>query len=112
MTRKTVVAMAAAMTLALPGLAMAGTSNFDVVVDGRTGMQTRSIAVTLDDLDLLSARGYNMADNRIDRAAKKVCGYANGSILPETRDYRSCYGDALSGGRSDLDGMVAAQRAG
>ena len=112
MSRKMVAALAAAMTLALPGMALAGSSNFDVIVDGRTGSETRTLAVSLDDLDLLSTRGYRTADSRIDRAAKKVCGFANGSVLPATRDYRNCYGEALGGARSDLDGIVTAQRAG
>lgn len=112
MTRKTVAALAAAMTLGLSGMASADSANFDVIVDGRTGSETRTIAVSLADLDLLNARGYRMADSRIDRAAKKVCGFANGSIVPVTRDYRNCYGEALGGARSDLDQIVTAQRAG
>lgn len=112
MTSKTFAAVAVMAALALPGLAQAGSSNFDVIVDGRSGTETRTIAVSLNGLDLTSQRGYRMADSRIDRAAKKVCGFAAGSILPATTDYRNCYGEALGGARSDLDGMVAAQRAG
>lgn len=112
MTKKILVAAAAMAALVAPQLAQAGSSNYDVLVDGQLGTETRTIAVSLDGLNLLSQRGYNLADSRIDRAAKKVCGFVNGSILPATRDYRNCYGSALGGARSDLDGMVAAQRAG
>lgn len=108
MTRKMLVALAATMAVALPTAASALSNNYDVIVDGKTGAETRSMAVSLHDLNLADQRGYRMADYRITKAAKKVCGYMNGSIIPETRDYRTCFGDALEGARDDLN--VLAQR--
>ena len=93
MTRKMLVALTAAMTLALPAAnAFAGINDMDVVVDGRTGAETRSIAVSMADLNLSSTHGARMADSRITKAAKKVCGWMNGSILPATPEYRACFG--------------------
>src|SRR3546814_9669856 len=72
MARKTLVALTAAITLALPAAnAFAGINDMDVAVDGRTGMETRSIAVSMADLNLASTHGARMADSRITKAAKK-----------------------------------------
>ena len=112
MTGKTMVAMAAAMALALPTTALALDRNYDVVVDGTTGAMTRSISVSVADLNLGSDNGLRRADSRITRAAKKVCGWHNGSILPATSDYRACFGDALGEAREDLGTLAQAQRQG
>lgn len=112
MSGKTLAALAATMLCALPTMASAGSNGFDVIVDGRTGAQTRSTAVSVADLNLQSDRGYRTADSRIIRAAKRVCGYVNGSALPETNDYRTCYGNALTGGRDDLNALAGAARQG
>ncbi|WP_022682458.1 UrcA family protein [Sphingobium bisphenolivorans] len=113
MTGKTLAALAATMTFALPTtIAFAASTDANVVVDGRTGAETRSIEVSVADLNLASAHGARLADSRITRAAKKVCGWQNGSIMPATRDYRTCFGDALDGARSDLGALVQGQRQG
>ncbi|MCI4590640.1 UrcA family protein [Sphingobium sp. BYY-5] len=108
MTNKTLVALAATIALALPTMASAGSNDMDVIVDGNTGAQTRSIAVSVADLNLTSNNGMRRADSRLIRASKQVCGYVNGSVLPITEDYRTCYGSALDGARSDLN--ILAQR--
>src|SRR3546814_11405111 len=98
MTRKTLVALTAAITLALPAAnAFAGINDMDVVVDGRTGMETRSIAVSMADLNLASTHGARMADSPITKAAKKVGGWMSGSSLPATPDYRARFGQARAG---------------
>lgn len=112
MTRNKLVALAAAMACALPGAALAGSTNTDVIVNGDTGAVTRTIAVSIADLNLATNHGVRVADSRVVRAAKSVCGYVAGSIMPVDNDYRSCYGSAIDGARSDLDAMVQAQRAG
>lgn len=106
MTRKTLAALAVAMALVAPGLASATATSSDVIVDGRTGAVTRSLAVSVADLDLGSTHGYRMADSRITRAAKQVCGYVSGSIIPVTSDYRTCFTGAQQDGRSELDSRV------
>ena len=112
MTRKTLVALAAAITIALPASAIAGRNDMDVIVDGRAGIETRSVTVSMADLDLASNHGARLADSRITRAAKRVCGWLNGSIQQPTREFRACYGDALEGARGDLNMLVQAQRQG
>lgn len=109
MTVKTLVALGAAMAVALPGMAMAGSNDMDVIVDGRAGTETRTIAVSVADLNLASDKGLRRADYRITRAAKQVCGWTNGSILPATPDYRACFGEALDGARDDLTAMAQRQ---
>ncbi|CAM8673144.1 MULTISPECIES: UrcA family protein [Sphingobium] len=109
MTKKTWVAMAAVMALALPGVASAGSNDMDVIVDGRAGTETRTLAVSVADLNLASANGMRRADSRVTRAAKQVCGYVNGSILPVTEDYRACFGSAIDGARSDLSTLAQRQ---
>lgn len=110
MTRKTLVALAATMALALPGVASAGSDDMNVIVDGNTGAQTRSMSVSVADLNLASNSGMRRADYRLIRASKQVCGYVNGSVMPVTDDYRTCYGTALDGARADLSTL--AQRMG
>ncbi len=109
MTKKTLVAMAAAMALALPGVASAGSNDMDVIVDGRAGTETRSLAVSVADLNLTSTNGMRRADSRVTRAAKQVCGFVNGSVLPVTEDYRNCFGSAIDGARSDLSTLAQRQ---
>ncbi|MFC3439971.1 UrcA family protein [Sphingobium rhizovicinum] len=109
MINKTLVALAATFTLALPGAAMAGSNDMDVIVDGNSGATTRTIAVSVADLNLASANGMRRADSRLIRASKQVCGYVNGSIIPVTDDYRTCYGSAIEGARSDLNTLAQRQ---
>lgn len=109
MTKKMLVAMAATMALALPGVASAGSNDMDVVVDGHAGTETRSLAVSLADLNLASTNGMRRADSRLVRASKQVCGFVNGSVLPVTDDYRNCYGSAIEGARSDLTSLAQRQ---
>lgn len=109
MTKKMLVAMAAAMALAVPGMASAGSNDMDVIVDGHAGTETRSIAVSIADLNLASTSGLRRADSRIVRASKQVCGFVNGSVLPVTDDYRTCFGSAIDGARSDLNTLAQRQ---
>lgn len=113
MTRKTLVALAATIALALPGMApgtaSAGSNDMDVIVDGQTGHETRTVAVQLGDLNLASASGLRRADYRLIRASQQVCGFVNGSIIPASDDYRSCYGQAIEGARTDLNNLAQRQ---
>ncbi len=109
MTKKMLVAMAATMALALPGVASAGSNDMDVIVDGHAGTETRSLAVSVADLNLTSTTGMRRADSRLVRASKQVCGYVNGSVLPVTDDYRTCFGSAIEGARTDLSTLAQRQ---
>ncbi|MFZ2995733.1 UrcA family protein [Sphingobium sp.] len=109
MTRKTLAALAATIALALPGMASAGNNDMDVIVDGKMGTETRAIAVSLNDLNLASTHGLRRADSRVTRAAKQVCGFVNGSVLPATDDYRTCFGEAIDSARNDLNALAQRQ---
>jgi len=109
MTKKTWVAIAAVIAVALPGVASAGSNDMDVIVDGRAGTETRSLAVSVADLNLASTNGMRRADSRVTRAAKQVCGFVNGSVLPVTEDYRNCFGSAIDRERSDLSTLAQRQ---
>ena len=112
MTRKRLAALAATMAFALPASAMAGSTETNVVVVDHSGTETRSITVSVADLNLASAHGARLADNRIARAAKQVCGWMSGTVLQPTREYRSCFTAALDGARGDLGTLIQAQRQG
>lgn len=112
MTRKTLAAMAAAMTFALPASALAGSDDMNVIVDGRAGTETRSVTVSVADLNLASHHGARLADSRITRAAKQVCGWMSGSIQQPTREYRACFSDALDSARDDLGNLIQGQHQG
>ena len=109
MTRKTLAALAASLALALPASTFAASNDTNVIVDGYAGTETRSITVALDDLNLASSRGARMADSRVTRAAKKVCGYMDGTVQQPTREYRTCFGDALTEAREDLASLIEAR---
>lgn len=111
MTRKMLAALTATMVLALPAAASTG-NGMEVIVDGHTGAETRSMAVTVADLDLARTHDARLADSRITRAAKQVCGWVNGTALQPTREYRACFGSALSDARDDLSALIQAQRQG
>ena len=65
-------------------------------------------AVTYQDLDLSTQQGRDELDNRIDAAAKKVCGF--GEVRTGSRmisgDSRNCYKQA----RKELEQRIAALR--
>ena len=112
MTGKMLAALAATMTLALPVAASAGSNAMTVIVDGHAGTETRSVAVSVADLNLGSSHGLQLADSRITRAAKQACGWLDGSIQQPTREYRACLGTALGDARTDLGNLVQARRQG
>jgi UrcA family protein len=109
MTMKTLATLAATMTLALPVSALASST---LVVDARAGTETRSIMVSVADLNLANAHGARLANSRIDRAAKQACGWLSGSIQQPTREFRDCYSSALESARGSLDGLAQGQHQG
>ena len=77
------IALAGAALIAAPAMAAQET-------------ETRTTGVTYNDLDLSTENGRQELDNRIDDAAKQVCGMgerATGSNMA-TRESRQCYRDA------------------
>jgi UrcA family protein len=112
MIRKMLVALAATMVCALPTAALALDNSLDVIVERTNRAEKYSTVVSLAGLDLASDQGVRWADGRIVKASRQVCGWVQGTVLPETREYRTCVGDALNNARNDLDKIIAARRQG
>ncbi|MDF0542623.1 UrcA family protein [Sphingobium sp. H39-3-25] len=115
---KTLMITGAALLL-LPVSTMASSANWagqlddsEMVVTGQSGQATRSMRVSLADLDLRQDRGVTRAGHRIRYAAKTVCGADNTRDLYLLADYRRCYDGAYSGAQRDLSALVSAARAG
>jgi UrcA family protein len=67
--------------------------------------QSETVAVRYTDLDLTSEAGREQLDNRLERAAREVCGMDEllvGSRLP-SGESRTCYREA----RRNLDRQLA-----
>jgi UrcA family protein len=110
--------IAGAALLFLPMSTMANSAGWagklddsDMVVTGQSGQETRSMRVSLADLDLRQDRGVTRAGYRIRYAAKTVCGADNTRDLYQLGDYRRCYDGAYSGAQRDLSTLVSAARA-
>ncbi len=109
MTRKTLAAFAATLALALPMAANAADSGDDVVVNRATGEETRKIAVSLNDLNLSSVEGRRTADKRVASAARRVCSWATGTVLPQAK-FQACFTAAIKEGRDQMIQTAEAQQ--
>ncbi|WP_336962094.1 UrcA family protein [Sphingobium aquiterrae] len=85
--------------------------NDDMVVTGQSGRETRTMRVSLADLDLRQDRAVTRAGYRIRYASKTVCRADDVRDLYQLGDYRLCYDGAYSGAQRDLSARVAAMRA-
>jgi UrcA family protein len=109
MTRKALIAASAAALL-FPIAAVANDSVSDVVVTGDPSVETRSVVVSVADLDLRSDRAVRTADSRVRRAANKLCAGMSGSSL--VANQASCVSDAFADARVQLNSRIADARAG
>jgi UrcA family protein len=109
MTRKTLATLAATLALALPMAASAADDGDIVVLNQATGEQTRKIAVALNDLNLSTTEGRKTADQRVNRAARMVCAWATGTVLPEEK-FRACFTAAVKEGRDQMIRTAEVQR--
>ena len=81
-TFQTIIAAAIVAASAVPALA-------------QTATETQSIAVITADLDLSTQAGRSQLDHRIDRAARRVCGFdSNSRDLGVQYHARACMADA------------------
>lgn len=110
MTGKMTAALAAALVCASPAQTWALSADSAVIVEGSRGEEVHRVTVSMAGLDLAADSGVRWADARLDKASKKVCGWVQGTVLPETRDYHTCVNDALDNARADLGKMVDARR--
>ncbi len=112
MSKTMLVAFAATLAFALPTAASALSTNYDVLVNATAGTETRTIGVSVADLNLASDHGLRVADSRITRAARQVCGYVRGSVIKPTNDYRTCFDAALGDAQQELDTLAQVKRQG
>jgi len=68
-----------------------------------TAFETRSITVRYADLDLDSADDLDALNSRIERAARQVCGRADGRNLAMVAQWRACRSEALDTAISRVD---------
>lgn len=108
---KTPLTGAALVALLLPMAATARSVGNDMLVTGEYRGETRSMTVTLADLNLRHDRAVDRAESRIRYALKQVCDINSARELYEKRDYKACYDPAMDSARSDLDKRVAIARA-
>ena len=71
----------------------------------------QSSTVSYADLDLTRATDVARFDNRIEGAAKRVCGGTPGRSLKEKMSFSACYSDALASARQTAEQAVAAAKA-
>lgn len=110
MTAKLPAALAAALLCALPTASPASERNSQVLVNGMNRGETVTRVVSLAGIDVVTDQGARWADARLVKASKQVCGWVHGTVLPETREYRTCVGGALTNARGDLLRMIEARR--
>ncbi len=109
MLRKTLMAAAAAALLAPMAASAQSFATDDLTVTGNR--EVRREIVLLRDLDLRNDRDVRKADNRVRRAAARVCsaGRLEGSVVPLQSN--SCYIEAFNDARVELNSAIADVRA-
>jgi len=110
MSGKMTAALAAALTCAVPMPGFAFNGDSGVIVEGSRGVEIHRITVSVAGSDLRADRDVRFADARLNKASKQVCGWVQGTVLPETRDYRTCVDRALTEARADLAKLIEARR--
>ncbi|WP_423603627.1 UrcA family protein [Sphingomonas sp. MS122] len=106
-------AIAGALCCALaPAAARTGEIGTEMTVTGELRGVTRTQTVSLRDLDLRRDAHVARAESRLRFASKQVCDPSATQDLYQKRDYGLCFGQALTGARSDLDRHVALARGG
>lgn len=95
---------------AAPAMARTGEIGSEMMVTGELRGITRTRTVSLRDLDLRRDAHVARAESRLRFASKQVCDTSATQDLYQKRDYGLCFGQALTGARSDLDHHVALAR--
>ncbi len=77
-----------------------------------TPAAAEDIAITYQDLDLATEKGQRILQHRIDKAARKVCGYDEQRTGTRIRPWETdrCYALAKADGRRALATLVLKQR--
>lgn len=95
-------ALAAAAITASPAAAFTGDD--DILIEGE-GQQiaVRTILVSTADLDLATARGNKVLDERVARAARRACGDRYLDQLEDVGDYFNCRDQTLAEARREIE---------
>lgn len=88
------VAMAGTMTHVTTAPAIAGPARTDTVTIETAGYDLRTVA------------GYGLMTDRIDRAAKQVCGAVDVRDLAGAYEVRSCQAEAAADALAQLNGVA------
>ncbi|MBX9816008.1 MAG: hypothetical protein A4S12_08890 [Proteobacteria bacterium SG_bin5] len=90
--------------IALP-LALSATTAF---AQTTTNREPVTAAVSLEHLDLTSARGQQAAQARVERAAHQLCDLNARPSLFDVAESNRCYADALASGQAAAARAIAA----
>ncbi len=83
-----------------------------VAAAGPALAETASRSVKIGDLDLASTEGRAALDQRLDRAARKVCHVGDGRDLAQIAASARCYRAAIANARGAAVVQVAARARG
>jgi UrcA family protein len=100
------------MSIRIISLALAATAAFAVPAAAAT--QTTTRGVQYKDLDLSTDAGQKVLEDRLDNAAREVCGmnekYVGSRVVP--RESRDCYRDAREQLGAQISKLVKKSAAG
>jgi UrcA family protein len=86
--------------------ALAATIAIAVPTIGAQAAKQSSVLVVYDDLNLASAKGRAVLDQRIERAAVKICGRADGRSAMD-RAIAACQRETLAAAKTSRDLAIA-----
>jgi UrcA family protein len=95
----------------LPGFSLAHAGEVTtetIVAPASPQLERRSELVLIGDLDLRSDGGQAVLMQRLNHAAKDVCGpLVDSRVLPEVRGFRTCYNTAMANATGKARTFVA-----
>lgn len=102
-------AIAAATIFSAPALAV---GDDGILIEGADQqIAVKSILVATADLDLATAQGNRALEDRVARAARKVCGESYVDQLEDVGDYFSCRDETMAEARRDIARLTAVRSA-
>jgi UrcA family protein len=87
----------------------AGLTTMTAVSPAFAGARDRSVTVATDDLNLASPAGRATLDNRIENAARVVCGTALTTELDYAATVAACRADVLAAAHAQRDAILGGE---